>query len=47
VDEELALLREFARFVIGVSRVSVDPKDHNAWKLLLERVKRALASDGA
>ena len=39
-DEELALLREFARFVIGRARVSTDPKDHIEWKMLLDRVKR-------
>jgi hypothetical protein len=38
-DEELALLREFARFVINVAKsVSTDPKDHGEWKLLRGRV---------
>ena len=39
-DEELALLREFARFVIGRASVSTDPKDHIEWKTLLDRVKQ-------
>jgi hypothetical protein len=47
-DEELALLREFARFVIGrsVIRVSNDPKhdgDLAEWKLLLGRVRAVLS----
>ena len=41
-DEELALLREFARFVIGRASVSTDPKDHIEWKTLLDRVKQVL-----
>jgi hypothetical protein len=41
-DEELALLRELARFVIGRARVTTDPKDHIEWKVLLERVKQVL-----
>jgi hypothetical protein len=40
--DELDLLREFARFVIGRARVSTDPKDHPEWKVLLGRVKQAL-----
>jgi hypothetical protein len=43
-DEELDLLREFARFVIGRARVSTDPKDHPEWKVLLGRVKQALGA---
>ena len=39
-DEELDLLREFARFVIDRARVRTDPKDHIEWKMLLDRVKR-------
>jgi hypothetical protein len=39
-DEELALLREFARFVINRARVSTDPKDHIEWKVLLDRVEQ-------
>jgi hypothetical protein len=39
-DEELTLLREFARFVIDRARVSTDPKDQNEWKVLLARVKQ-------
>jgi hypothetical protein len=42
-DEEIALLREFATFVITrASSVSVDPKDHAEWKALRERVKAIL-----
>jgi hypothetical protein len=42
-DEELALLREFARFVIErANSVSVSPADHSEWKILRERVKAAL-----
>jgi hypothetical protein len=41
-DEEIALLREFARFVIGRARVSTDPKDAAEWKMLLARIKQAL-----
>jgi hypothetical protein len=41
-DEELNLLREFARFVIGRTRVSTDPKDHREWKVLLDRAKQVL-----
>jgi hypothetical protein len=43
-DEELDLLREFARFVIGRARVSTDPKDHAEWKVLLGRVKQVLGA---
>jgi ParB-like chromosome segregation protein Spo0J len=38
-DEELTLLREFALFVIGRTRVTTDPKDHAEWKTLLGKVK--------
>jgi hypothetical protein len=39
-DEELALLREFAVFVLSTANsVSVDSKDHDQWKTLLGRVK--------
>jgi hypothetical protein len=42
-DEELALPREFARFVIErANSVSVSPPDHNEWKVLRERVKAVL-----
>ena len=41
-NAELALLREFARFVIGRTRVSTDPKDHAEWKALLGKVKVTL-----
>ena len=42
-DEEIDLLREFARFVIGRAKsVSTDPKDYAEWKLLLGRVKAVL-----
>jgi hypothetical protein len=42
-DEQLALLREFAAFVINRARsVSVDPKDHDEWKTLRSRVKQTL-----
>ena len=43
-DEELDLLREFVRFVIGRARVSTDPKDHIEWKVLLDRVKQVLGA---
>ena len=42
-NAELDLLREFARFVIGRTRVSTDPKDHPEWKTLLGRVKQVLS----
>jgi hypothetical protein len=42
-DEQLALLREFAAFVINRAKsVSVDPKDHDEWKTLRSRVKATL-----
>ena len=42
-DEELNLLREFARFVIGRACVSTGPgEDHTEWKVLLARVKQVL-----
>jgi hypothetical protein len=42
-DEQLALLREFAAFVINrAESVSVDPKDHDEWKTLRSRVKQTL-----
>jgi ParB-like chromosome segregation protein Spo0J len=37
--EELALLREFARFVIGRATVPVDTKDRAEWKALLAQTK--------
>jgi hypothetical protein len=44
-NDEIALLREFARFVIDhATGVTVVPKDHGAWKHLRARVKQALAS---
>ncbi len=42
-DEELALLREFARFVITRARsVSTDSSDHAEWKALRDKVKVTL-----
>ncbi len=42
-DGELALLREFARFVIERTEgMRVDPKDHSQWKDLPGRVKAIL-----
>jgi hypothetical protein len=41
-DEELALLREFASFVIGRASVSTDPKDHIEWTMLFDRAKQVL-----
>jgi hypothetical protein len=42
-DEELALLREFARlFVSERVRVSYDPKDRDEWRALFSRVKAVL-----
>jgi hypothetical protein len=42
-DEDLALLREFALFVITRARsVSTDPKDHAEWKALRGRVQATL-----
>jgi hypothetical protein len=42
-DEELALLREFARFVIErANSVSVSPADHSEWKMLRDRLKAVL-----
>ena len=45
-DEALALLREFARFVLFVTKsVTTDPKDHDAWKTLRGRVKAMLGGE--
>jgi ParB-like chromosome segregation protein Spo0J len=41
-DEEIALLREFARFVIGRAKITTGPKDHAEFKSLLDRVKATL-----
>jgi hypothetical protein len=41
-DEELDLLREFARFVIDRARVSTDHKDQIEWRVLRDRVKQVL-----
>jgi hypothetical protein len=42
-DEELDLLREFARFVLSTAKsVSVDPKDLDHWKTLRGRVRKIL-----
>ena len=42
-DEELALLREFAHFVVErANSVSVSPADHAEWKVLRDRVKAVL-----
>ncbi len=41
-DEELALLREFATFVIGKARVTVDVPDNPGWRRLLDRAKSIL-----
>jgi hypothetical protein len=38
-DEEVALLREFALFVLNAANVSVDPKDSDHWKALSGRVR--------
>jgi hypothetical protein len=46
-DEELDLLREFARFVIAGAHVSTDPKDQIEWTMLLDRVKQVLAAPAA
>jgi ParB-like chromosome segregation protein Spo0J len=44
-DEELALLREFARlFVSERVRVAYDPKDRDEWQALFSRVKAVLGS---
>jgi hypothetical protein len=44
-DEEIALLREFARFVVErATAVRVEPKDHAEWKVLLGRVKQVLGA---
>jgi hypothetical protein len=43
-DEEIGLLREFAKFVIErTNSVSVDPADHAEWKVLRDRVKAVLS----
>jgi hypothetical protein len=42
-DEQLALLWEFAAFVINRAKsVRVDPEDHDEWKTLRSRVKQTL-----
>jgi hypothetical protein len=41
-DQELALLREFACFVICRTNVKTAPKDHPEWRAILDRVKAAL-----
>ena len=41
-DGELALLREFARFVIGRATVPVAPEDRTEWKALLAQTKATL-----
>jgi hypothetical protein len=41
-DDELTLLREFAHFVIGRTRVKTDLPDHSEWKALLGKVKATL-----
>ena len=45
-DEELALLREFALFVLNTASVSVDPKHSDHWKALSGRV-RAIVEERA
>jgi hypothetical protein len=46
LDEEVALLREFARFIIGRAKsVSVDPWDLPEWKMLRDRVKQVLGPE--
>jgi hypothetical protein len=41
VDEELAVLREFALFVLNTANsVNVDPKDLDHWKTLRGQVKK-------
>jgi ParB-like chromosome segregation protein Spo0J len=44
VDEELALLRDFARFIVSreAHGFRVDPKDRDEWRLLHGRVKALL-----
>jgi ParB-like chromosome segregation protein Spo0J len=44
ITSELALLREFAHFVIGRTRVSTEPKDHTEFKALLGKVKAMLGA---
>jgi hypothetical protein len=42
-DEQLAILKEFATFVLFTAKsVTVDPKDHDHWKALRGRVKAVL-----
>jgi hypothetical protein len=42
-DEELALLREFALFVLNVAKsVTTNPEDHHRWKLLRGQVQAIL-----
>jgi hypothetical protein len=42
-DEELALLREFALFVLNVAKnVTTDPQDHHRWKSLRGQVQAIL-----
>jgi ParB-like chromosome segregation protein Spo0J len=44
-DEEISLLREFARFIIERAKaVSVDPHDHAEWKALRGRVRQMLGA---
>ena len=45
-DEALALLKEFAAFVLNIARVNVDEKDQDAWKTLSGRV-RMIVEGGA
>jgi hypothetical protein len=42
LDEEIELLREFARFVIERTKVTYESSDYSEWKLLLARVKGML-----
>jgi hypothetical protein len=45
-NEKLALLREFALFVLNTASVSVDPKHSDHWKALSGRV-RAIVEERA
>ena len=38
-DQELAVLREFALFVLNTASVTVDPKDSDRWKVLSGQVR--------
>jgi hypothetical protein len=47
-DERVALLEEFARFVLARTEgMRVDPKDHDEWKTLKGKVQAMLPEGGA